>query len=306
MSILIDASTRILIQGITGQQSRMDTRYALDYGARIVAGVTPGKGSQEVYGVPVYNTVAAALREHPVDAAVIYAPALAARDAALESIEAGVGLVLLLPEGVPRHDFAAVYAAARRAGVRLIGPNTNGIISPGRSKLGGLGGDHPERCFLPGRVGIMSRSGGMAAEIGWTLRHHDIGVSTCVSMGGEAMIGSTFADLLELFEADDETQVVVLFGEPGTTHEEDAADFLQAGRFTKPLVAMVVGRFVDRMPREMSFGHGAAMVSRGVGSPTAKVRRLQEAGAIVAERLSELPAIVQSCLSDRDQAVGKR
>lgn len=299
MSILVDASTRILVQGITGQQSRLDTRAALASGARIVAGVTPGKGGEEVDGVPVYHTVAAALRDHPADASVVYAPALAARDAALEAIEAGLELVLIIPEGVPQHDFAAIYAAARRAGARLIGPNTNGVISPGRSRLGGLGGEDPRRCFLPGRVGIMSRSGGMAAEIAWTLRRREIGVSTCVSMGGEAMIGSTFVDLLELFEADDETEAVVLFGEPGTSHEEDAADFLAAGRFTKPLVAMVVGRFVDRMPRETSFGHGAAMISRGVGSPAAKVRRLEQAGAMVVERLSELPDVVERCLRGR-------
>jgi succinyl-CoA synthetase alpha subunit len=296
VSILVDGSTRVLVQGITGAQARLDTRFALEYGTRVVAGVTPGKGGDNVHGVPVYNTVESALRDHAIDAAVIYVPGPSARDAALESIEAAIRLVLLMPEAIPQHDFAAIYAAAQRSGTRLIGPNSNGVISPGKSKLGGLGGDRPERCFVPGSVGIMSRSGGMAAEIAWTLRRQDIGVSTCVSVGGDGMIGSTFADLLPLFEADEETATVVLLGEPGTTHEENAADVLVAGGFTKPLIAMVVGQFIDDMPEEVSFGHTAAMVSRGRGSPAAKLRRLHESGARIADSLADLPLVVRSCL----------
>jgi succinyl-CoA synthetase alpha subunit len=201
-----------------------------------------------------------------------------------------------MAESVPAHDFAAIYAAARRTGVRLVGPNSNGIISPGASKLGGLGGDRPERCFVPGPIGILSRSGGMAAEIAWTLRRNGIGVSTCVSIGGDAMIGSSFADLLPLLEADQQTEAVVLLGEPGTSHEEDAADVVRSGGFTKPLIAMVVGQFVDRMPEEMSFGHTAAMVSRGRGSPANKLRRLKDAGARVVDSLSDLGAVLRECV----------
>jgi succinyl-CoA synthetase alpha subunit len=297
MSILVDEATRVIVQGITGAQARLDTRFALDYGTLIVAGVTPGKRGECVHGVRVYNTVEAAMRAHDVDASVIYTPGPAARDAALESIDAGVGLVLLIPEGVPQHDFATIYAAARARGVRLIGPNSNGVISPGKAKLGGLGGDRPGRCFRQGGVGVLSRSGGMAAEISWTLRRHDIGVSTCVSIGGEAMVGSTFVELLELFERDDETDVVVILGEPGTSHEERIGEMLRDGRFTKPLVAMIVGRFVDRMPNDVSFGHTAAMVSRGQGSPASKVQLLRESGALIADTLADLPPLVRSCLT---------
>lgn len=297
MSILVGRGTRVLVQGITGWQATLDTGFSLAYGVRVAAGVTPGKEGERVHGVPVYNTVVAALREHPADATCLYVPARALKDAALEAIEARIPLVHMIPERVPQHDLAEVFAHARRAGVRVVGPNSNGLISPGRTRLGGVGGEDPSRMFLPGPVGIVSRSGGMLGEVGWQLKRRGIGVSTGVSMGGDLMVGTPMAGFLELFEEDPETELVVLFGEPGTTYEEDAAAFIRAGRFAKPAVALIAGRFLDRYPQGVPFGHAAAMVSRGTGSPAAKVRALREAGVRVAETLEELPALVEEALA---------
>ncbi|MFQ5896504.1 MAG: succinate--CoA ligase subunit alpha, partial [Nitrospinota bacterium] len=204
----------------------------------------------------------------------------------------------MMPERVPQHDLAEVFAHARRAGVRLVGPNSNGLISPRRSRLGGLGGEDPERMFVPGPVGVVSRSGGMCGEIGWQLKRHGLGVSTAVSMGGDLMVGTPFVGFLELFGEDPETEVALLFGEPGTTYEEDAAAFIREGRFAKPAVAFIAGRFIDRYPQGVPFGHAAAMVSRGMGSPAAKVQALREAGVRVAETFEELPLLVHQALEE--------
>lgn len=308
MSILVDAATRILIQGITGSQARSEVASSLAYGARIVAGVTPGKGGEKVQGVPVYDTVRAALRGRSVDASVVYVPPLMVQDAVLEAVDAGVPLILVTAEHVPVHDIACIVRATREAGVRLIGCNTNGIISPGLSRLGGIGGPRPDEIYAPGRIGICSRSGGMSAEIALTLKDAGLGVSTCVSMGGDAVTGLSMAEYVALFEDDPETDAVVLFGEPGTTHELAVADLLHTGRITKPVVALIAGAFQERHPKGTSFGHAAALIASDADTASAKRALLAAAGARVAAALEDVPGLLAEAGrdpgTDRDVRAG--
>jgi succinyl-CoA synthetase alpha subunit len=296
VSILLDRTTRVLIQGIGARQARAHLPYMLRYGTRVVAGVAPGRGGEPIEGVPVYDTVAGALRHHAVDISVLFVPAPAARDAALEAIEHGIPLVQVLAEGVPHHDTARILERAADAGVRVIGPNSQGMISPGKAKLGGTGGAEPERLFRPGPVGIISRSGGMGGEIGNALTRRGTGQSTYVSIGGDLLIGTGFAPLLEMFERDPETRGVVMFGEPGTGHEEEAAELVRAGGFTKPLIALIVGEALEHLPKGMSFGHTSSIVERGLGSPRRKKELLREAGALVAESFADVPELVATAL----------
>jgi succinyl-CoA synthetase alpha subunit len=262
----------------------------------VVAGVSPGKGGESCGGVPVYHTVRTAVREHPVDVSVLFVPARQTRDAALEAIDNGIALVVALAEGVPHHDAAEMIERAEARGVRLIGPNSQGMISPGKAKLGGTGGAEPDRLYRPGPIGILSRSGGMGGEIANLLSRRGMGQSTYVSIGGDLLIGTGFAPLLRLFEADPQTEAVVMFGEPGTGHEEEAAELVRRGGFTKPLVALVVGETLERLPQGMSFGHTSAIIARGLGSPREKKRRLRDAGVLVAERFAEIPALLEGAM----------
>jgi len=293
MSILIEAGTRILVQGLTGAQARSDAIASKRYGARIVAGVTPGRGGDEVEGIPVYDTVRQAVQRHGVDASVIYAPPLAVRDAVLEAVEARIGTILVTAEYVPVHDIIYIVAAARSEGVRLIGCNTNGVIVPGVSRLGGIGGHNPDEIYQKGRIGICSRSGGMSAEIALALRHPDLGVSTCVSMGGDNVTGTTMAEFVELFENDPQTAGIVIFGEPGTANERGVAELVRSGAIRKPVVALIVGSFQEQYEAGRSFGHAAAMISSAQDTATAKRQALAKAGVRVARNLLELPVILR-------------
>lgn len=289
MGILIDRHSRIVIQGITGREASMVTRHTLAYGTRIVAGVTPGKGGQEVHGVPVYDTLREACREHSPDTSVIYVPPAAIYDAVAEAVANGIKLILIPTENVPQKDAVKLLALARRAGVRVIGPNSVGVINPAeRVKLGAIGGDNVERCFVPGPVGVISRSGGMTAEVSWMVKRAGYGVSTSVSIGGDALIGTIIADLLLLFEEDPQTRAVVVFSEPGTSQEEEAADLILRGGFTKPLIAYIAGRFTEQMPEGTVFGHAAALISGNYGRPSLKAARLREAGAHVLDDFDDL------------------
>lgn len=289
MAILLDRKTRVLVQGITGREARMVTKHMLTYGTAVVCGVTPGRGGDEVAGVPVYDTVAEAVAAHRPTAALVSVPPAATLDAALEAIEAGLRLLLIATERVPKHDALRLLHAASAARVRVIGPNSAGLINPSqRIKLGAIGGDRPERAFVPGRIGVISRSGGMTAELGLMLQRRGFGVSTAVSVGGDALIGTPPAELLPLFQADPETDAVVLFSEPGTRFEEDVAGALADGRFCKPLFALVAGRFTESLPEGTAFGHAAAIIRGGSGRPSAKLAALRKAGAWATEDLDEL------------------
>lgn len=289
MAILIDSGSRIVIQGITGREASMVTKHTLAYGTKIEAGVTPGKGGQEVEGVPVYDTLKAACARHHPDTSVIYVPPAFAGDAVAEAVANGIKLILIPTENVPQKDAVRCLALARRAGVRVIGPNSVGIINPaGRVKLGAIGGDQVERCFVAGPVGVISRSGGMTTEVSWMVKRAGYGVSTSVSIGGDALIGSTIKDLLPLFEADPQTRAVVIFSEPGTSQEEEAAELLNQGKFTKPLIAYIAGRFTEDLPEGTVFGHAAAIISGNYGRPSLKAAYLKKAGAYVLENFDEL------------------
>jgi len=296
MSILLDDQSRVLIQGITGQQARTHVPYMVRYGTQVVAGVSPGREGVSLDGIQVYGSVKAAVQDHPVDISVLFVPSRHAKDAALEAIENRVPVVMVLAEGVPHHDAAEMIERASRKGVRLIGPNSQGMISPGKAKLGGTGGAEPDRLYMPGPVGIISRSGGMGGEIGNALTQKGIGQSSYVSIGGDLLIGTGFVPLLKLFEDDPETKAVVLFGEPGTSHEEEVAEMIQREGFSKTLVGLVVGEVIESLPKGMSFGHTSSIIERGTGSPVRKKRLLREAGVRIAETLAEIPKLVEEGL----------
>lgn len=298
MSILAHAETRILVQGITGREAATFTGESLQYGAKIVAGVTPGKGGLQVHGVPVFDTVASALQVHPCQASIISVPAPFVRDAAWEALERGLQLLVIVTERIPRQDIAAILERAAAAGARVIGPNSLGLISPGQTRIGMCGGAARDvrQAYTAGPVGIISRSGGMTTEIASLLTQAGIGQSTCVSIGGDPLIGSTFLDLLPLFEADPHTRALVLFCEPGGTMEEQLARRLGEYGSRLPIIAFVAGRFADRM-QGRRFGHAGAIVEGTRGSPAGKVAALQAAGVQVAARLSQIPQLVKIALA---------
>lgn len=296
MSILLDEKSRVLIQGITSRQARTHLPYMVRYGTQIVAGVAPGKGGEPLEGIPVYDSVRSACEHHDADISVLFVPAPFAKKAALEAVENEIPLVVVLAEGVPHHDTAEIIDRAGKRGVRVIGPNSQGMISPGKAKLGGTGGAEPERIYRQGPVGILSRSGGMGGEIANVLSRRGIGQSTFISIGGDLMIGTSFVPLLELFERDRETKAVVIFGEAGTGHEEKVAEFVLQDGFGKPLIALIVGEAIEQFPKGMSFGHTSSIIGRGVGSPSRKKMLLREAGVHVAEGLSEVALVVERLL----------
>lgn len=298
MSILIHKDSRIVIQGITGREAAMVTRHSLDYGTKILAGVTPGKEGELVHSVPVYDTLKKAVQLHEVNTALVYVPPAFVYDAVLEGISSGIQLIVIATENVPQLDAMKLLARARKAGVRVIGPNSVGVITPkDRVKLGAIGGDKVERCFAPGRVGVISRSGGMTAESAWMVKRAGFGVSTSVSIGGDGLIGTSIRDLLLLFQNDQETDAVVTFSEPGTHFEEEAAELLLTDGFTKPLFSFTAGRFTESMPEGTVFGHAGAMISGGVGKPSQKMAKLREAGAHVLERFDDLIPQLQRVLN---------
>lgn len=307
MGILINRQSRIVVQGITGREASMVTQHTLAYGTRIMAGVTPGKGGQQVHGVPVYDTLKAACGAHRVDTSLIYVPPAFAADAVAEAVANGIRLILIPTENMPRKDAVKCLALAHRAAVRVIGPNSVGMINPAeRVKLGAIGGDNVERCFVPGAVGVISRSGGMTAEVSWMVKRAGYGVSTSVSIGGDALIGSSIRDLLELFEADGQTRAVVVFSEPGTSQEEEAAEFVRQGGFTKPLIVYIAGRFTEQMPEGTVFGHAAAIISGDSGRPSLKAACLQKAGARVLESFDDLIPTLQRVMGDVRLDAAKR
>ena len=296
MSILIDAATRVLVQGITGSQARFDTEWCLRYGTRIVAGVTPGRSGEDVNGILVYDTVARALAERPADASIIYAPAPMVKPAVLEALDGGLKLVVVTAEFVPLHDVVHIVAAARAADATLVGCNTNGVISPGQSKLGGVGGTDPAALYDPGRIGVCSRSGGMTVEISLALRAGGYGISTSVAMGGDLVTGTTMGEYLLRFESDPDTDAVVIFGEPGTANEEEVAALMRERRISKPVVALIAGVFQEAYPPGMSFGHAAAMIGAADESTSAKRAVLAAAGAHLAASLEDIPALLRRAL----------
>ncbi|MEH7344685.1 CoA-binding protein [Bacillus sp. JJ1532] len=298
MAILVDKQTRLVVQGITGREASMIVTHTLSYGTAIYAGVTPGKGGQHIQGVPVYDTLAEAVKNHQVNASLIVVPPAFTLDAVLEAIANGIKLIVVTTENIPQHDVVKLLFAAKKEKVTIIGPNTVGLINPkDKIKMGSIGGDRPERCFIPGSVGVISRSGGMTAETSWMVKRAGFGVSTSVGIGGDSLIGTTIKDLLALFEKDDETEAVITYSEPGTSFEEEAAQFLQEGGFTKPLISFVAGKFTESMPEGTVFGHAGAMISGNVGRPSLKIQALKEAGAHVVDHYDDMIQVLQTVLN---------
>lgn len=297
MSILINEQTRLLIQGITGKEGTRTCRESLSYGTPVLAGVTPGKGGQQVENVPVYNTIKEALAEHPdINATFITVPGMFVEAAAVEAVDAGIPLVVILTEHVPMIMSSRVMAKAKAAGARVVGPSAIGIISPGKAKIGSIGSGEMIRGFTPGPVGVISKSGGMTSEICFALTRAELGQSTAVGLGGEIISGSSFAEMLELFARDDETKAIAMFCEVGGSYEEEAADFIIKNKFEKPVVAIVAGRFGGLLSEGTVLGHAGAIVSAGRGSYESKIAALKNAGVYIAETVEEIPGILQKHL----------
>jgi succinyl-CoA synthetase alpha subunit len=288
MSIFIDRSTRLLVQGVTGRDGSFHTRQMIGYGTTVVAGVTPGKGGSRFDGtVPVYNTVAEAVRDTQPNASVIYVPAMAAASAIFEAADSGLTLIICITEGIPVLDMTRVMPFLHERGVRLIGPNCPGLISPGQSKVGIIPGD----ICVPGRVGVVSRSGTLTYEIVHQLSTRGFGQSTCVGIGGDPIIGTTFVDCLSAFQADAGTDAVVMIGEIGGTDEQLAADFVRRA-MTKPVVGFIAGQTA---PPGRRMGHAGAIASGSGGTASEKIAALESAGIPVMRR----PADVVQLLKER-------
>src|SRR5213075_920391 len=304
MSILINEDTTFIVQGITGREAVNLTRECLDYGAgaKVVGGVTPGRLGREVHRLPVFDTVEQAVDHHggPIDGSVVTVPPAFTKDAVFEAIENGIGLIVVVTERIPRRDVAEMVELAAMRGARIIGPNCLGVIVPDVCKMGGIGGPAKDarKAYQPGPVGVMSRSGGMTTEISSTLTAAGLGVSTAVSIGGDAIIGSTYAELMPLFEADDQTQAIVIYTEPGGRMEAQLVDWREANDSRLPIVAFMAGRFMDEMPG-MSFGHAGTIVEGKEDTASEKIARLAEAGIVVAEEISDIPGLVKERIGVR-------
>lgn len=288
MSIVIDQRTKIVVQGITGNQGRFHTGQMLAYGSQIVAGTAPGRGGEQVEGIPVLETVAEAVQQYGADASIVFVPAPGAKDAAFEAIDAGVKVLVMIPEHVPVQDAMEIVAFAKTRGTTVIGPNTFGIISPGKSKIGIM----PNQVYQPGPVGLVARSGTLSYEIAFGLTNAGLGQTTVVGMGGDRVVGLTFVDVLQQFEADPDTQAVVMVGEIGGSQEELAADFI-AHEMRKPVVAYIAGKSA---PAGKRMGHAGAIIERGRGTFASKVKALRAAHVSVAELPWQVPELVKQRL----------
>ncbi len=285
MAILIDANTKVLVQGITGRDGSFHAASMLEYGTAVVGGVTPGKGGQEVHGLPVFNTVEQAVSETGANCSVIFVPARFASTALREAADGGVKLVVCITEGIPVLEMLDNYHYVGRREVRLIGPNCPGLIAPGACKVGIM----PGHIHRPGSIGVISRSGTLTYEVVYNLTVNDMGQSTCIGIGGDPVIGTGYIDLLEMFEADTGTSGVVIIGEIGGEDEERAAQYI-AESMSKPVVAFISGRTA---PPGKRMGHAGAIISGGKGTADAKVKAFEQAGVPVADRPDQIPGLLR-------------
>ena len=297
MAILIDRTKRVLVQGITGREGLTRTRLMKAYGTQVVAGVTPGKGGHKVEGTPVFDTVGEAW-EHvgPLDISVLFIPAPLVKSAALEAIAAGIKLLVIVPDRVPTYDVLEIIDAAQRAGAQFVGPNTLGVLSPDQGVLGMMGGRaaSAREWFFPGPVGVTSRSGGITTSMAYYLARAGIGTSTLVHVGGDPIVGLPHPSVMRLFERDPQTRAVVMFGEIGTSQEEQVADLIAAGELTKPVIAYIGGKGARRGTR---FSHAGAIIEGERGTHEGKVARLRDAGATVVESFGDIPQATRDVLA---------
>ena len=295
MSILITKQTKVLVQGITGYEGEKAAKAMLDYGTNVIGGVRPGKGGEEVLGKPVFNTVAEAVVQFPdITTTTIYVPPFAAKAAILEAIEAGIPQINTIVERVPIRDTAYCLAAAKEKNIQIIGPSSLGYISPGIGRIGVVGGPkaQADEIFTPGSIGIISRSGGMTNEVSWQVRKAGLGQSTAVHVGGDLLMGTTYADLLKLFEKDEQTKAVIIFGEHGGSYEFEIVDLIKNKEYTKPLAIYIGGKFASTLPEGMNIGHAGAIVERGKGAEE-KAKALAEVGVMIADRYEDLVTLIK-------------
>ena len=288
MSILLDKTTRVIVQGITGREGQFHTRNMKAAGTNLVGGVTPGKGGTEVEGLPVFDTVAGAKATTDAEASCIFVPPAGAADAIMEAASAGIGLIVCITEGIPVIDMTRAMLVVREYGARLIGPNCPGMCTPGQGKIGII----PYQIFTPGPVGFISRSGTLTYEVVALLTEAGLGQSTCIGIGGDPIIGSSFVDYLKLFETDPGTRAIVMCGEIGGSDEEDAAEYIKT--MSKPVIAFISGRTA---PPGKRMGHAGAIISGNTGTAQGKVAALQEANAPVADTIFEIPDLVKKALA---------
>ena len=285
MAILVGNGTRLLVQGVTGREGSFHTQQMLAYGTKVVGGVTPGRGGERVHGLPVYDTVRQAVLETGANASVVYVPAPSAAEAILEAADSALELVVCITEGIPTLDMVRVCRVLEGGRTRLIGPNCPGVISPGVCKVGIM----PGAIHRPGPIGVVSRSGTLTYEVVWALSQEGLGQSTCLGIGGDPVLGTGFVSVLEQFEADPQTEIVVLIGEIGGSEEEEAAEYIRLG-MRKPVVAFVAGRAV---PAGKRMGHAGAIIAGGGGTAESKVEALLSAGAAVARLPGEIPGLLR-------------
>ncbi len=303
MAILIDSSKRVLVQGITGREGRARAQLMREYGTQVVAGVTPGKGGQEVDGVPVFDTVQGALEVvGELDVSVLFIPAPLVKSAALEAYASGIKLLVIVPDRVPIYDVLEIAKAAEEGDARFIGPNTLGVLSPGKAVVGMIGGRaaSARSWFFPGPVGITSRSGGITSSMAYYLAQEGIGATTLVHVGGDAVVGTPHPDVLKLFEKDPETKAIVLFGEIGGSQEEQVADLIEDGELTKPVIAFIGGKAAKSGTR---FSHAGAIIEGNRGTYEGKVKRLREVDATVVDAFGDLPIMTKKTLERHGIAI---
>jgi succinyl-CoA synthetase alpha subunit len=289
MAILVGKNTRAVVQGITGSQGVFHTKLMMEYGTKIVAGVTPGKGGTNVHGIPVYDTVSEAMETHKATASIIFVPAPSAKEAAFEAIDAGLNPVIMITEGIPVRDTMEIVAVTREKKTSLIGPNTPGIITPGECKLGIM----PGQVFGKGDVGLMSRSGTLTYEIAAGLTKSGVGETTCVGIGGDPIVGLTFIELLEIFREDKDTKAVALIGEIGGNAEEQAAEYIKKTSYPKPVAAYIAGRTA---PPGKRMGHAGAIISGKTGTADSKIEALRSAGVSVAEKPTDVARLLANLI----------
>jgi succinyl-CoA synthetase alpha subunit len=298
MSILINKNTKVLVQGITGKEGQRATESMLAYHTNVIGGVRPGKGGEEVCGRPVFDTVKEAIEiwNHEVDGLIsaIYVPPFAVKEAVLEAIENDIKQIYIFAERVPIKDTAYFLSVAKEKNIQVIGPSSMGYISPGVGRIGMVGGmvDQVEEIYQPGSIGVISRSGGMTNEICWQIRQAGMGQSTAVHVGGDLLMGTTYADLLKLFEKDEQTRAVVLFGEHGGSYEFEIVDLIRNKEYTKPMAIYIGGKFASILPEGMNIGHAGAIVARGQGAED-KERALRKVGVMIADKYEELVELVK-------------
>jgi len=285
MGIIVNKNTHAIVQGITGTQGSFHTKLMLEYGTKIVAGVTPGKGGNQIHGIPVYDTIEAAIEKHPANASIIFVPAPFAAEAALEALENGIKTIIVITEHIPIKDAVNVMAYAKQVKAKIIGPNTPGIITPMECKLGIM----PAHIFKPGGIGIVSRSGTLTYEIAANLTRSNLGQSTCLGLGGDPITGLNFIDVLKMFEKDPETKAVVLIGEIGGNLEELTAEYIAKQKYSKPVVAFIAGRSA---PPGKRMGHAGAIIMGKAGTAETKIEALRSAGVKVAEKPSDVARLV--------------